>query len=148
MEITITIKMDGNEAKSLTVERKETVEGTKNAVSRYSRSFDETCSAYYKNQRSNYIFLKHVQAWVNDVLRAKGYIFLNEVYDALGMSRTEIGQLVGWVYDKENPFGDNFVDFGLGTENLDQFIMEHPDSILLDFNVDGFILDKVKKTEL
>lgn len=143
MEITITIKLDKNELKSLTVEQKETVGEIKKTVSQYARLFDETCKTYDRKPMWNYMFLKQVQAWANDALRVRGYIFLNEVYEALGMSKTKVGQIVGWIYNEKNPNGDNFVDFGLECKDFDQFIRDYPNSILLDFNVDGVILDKI-----
>lgn len=148
MEITITIKMDESELKNSKSEQKETIRETKVVASQYSRFYDETCSTYHENPVYNLMFLKQSQLYANDLLRAKGYLFLNEVYDILGMAKTKTGQLVGWIYDEKNPIGDNFVDFGIGGKCSNQSLMEGQKSILLDFNVDGFILDKIQKMEL
>ena len=43
-----------------------------------------------------------------------GYLFLNDVYDLLGIPKSKAGQVVGWIYDKNNNTdGDNYVSFGL-----------------------------------
>lgn len=92
------------------------------------------------------MFLKRQQAHATDRLQDKGHLFLNEVYDMLGMQRTKSGQVVGWIYDKKHPIGDNFVDFGiydLYKEKNREFVNGYEPSILLDFNVDGNILEMI-----
>lgn len=115
-----------------------------NTISDYSRIFYEGNPGWTKDPEMNLVYLKQQQNWANDKLKAKGFLFLNEVYDMLGFPRTKAGQIVGWVYDEENPIGDNFVDFGI--YNLDnpaniRFVNGDERSILLDFNVDGNIWD-------
>lgn len=110
--------------------------------SEYARFFDEYCPAWEKNAEYNLTFLKQQQNWANDLLQSRGHLFLNEVYDMLGIPRTKAGNIVGWVYDKENPIGDNFVDFGLTDvykPGVRDFVNGYERSILLDFNVDGDI---------
>jgi hypothetical protein len=90
------------------------------------------------------MFLRAQQQYANDKLRANGHLFLNEVYDMLGIPRTKAGQVVGWVYDAENPIGDNYVDFGIydiHRETVRNFVNGYERTILLDFNVDGNIWD-------
>ena len=90
------------------------------------------------------MFLKQQQNYANEMLKSKGHLFLNEVYDMLGIPRTKAGQVVGWVYDEKNPIGDNFVDFGLydiNREAVRNFVNGYERTILLDFNVDGNIWD-------
>ena len=70
---------------------------------------------------------------------------MNEIYRALGIPETEAGQVVGWIYDPENPEIDSFIDFGLydlHKEKTRDFVNGHEKTILLDFNPDGYILDK------
>ena len=63
----------------------------------------------------------------------------------LDIPKTKAGQKVGWIYDKKNPTGDNYVDFGIYSSDVAKrrFVNGYERSILLDFNVDGDILDKV-----
>lgn len=123
---------------------KKTVEvADPNAISPYARFFDECCSGWTKDPEVNLMFLRMQQNYANDKLQNQGHLFLNEVYDMLGMDRTKAGNVVGWVYDEENPIGDNFVDFGIydvRNEQKRDFVNGRERSILLDFNVDGDVM--------
>ena len=117
-----------------------------NDISEYARFFDESCKNWSKSQFHNQMFLKQQQNYANDLLKAQGYLFLNDVYKMLGMDVAPYGQVVGWIYDEKNPVGDNFVDFGLYDLNDEAkrlFINGQERTILLDFNVDGNILDLI-----
>jgi hypothetical protein len=114
----------------------------KNQPSPYARFFDETSSAWERNAETNLYFLRCQQTYANDKLTANGHLFLNEVYDMLGIDRSQAGAVVGWVLGPDN---DNFVDFGIynGDEKAREFVNGRERSILLDFNVDGIIFDKI-----
>ena len=117
-----------------------------NVYSEYSKFFDESCPGFTKDPEYNLMFLKDQQRYANDLLKSKGYLFLNDVYEMLGIPRTQAGQIVGWIYDEKNPIGDNFVDFGiydLHKEANRDFVNGYERVILLDFNVDGDILDMI-----
>lgn len=117
-----------------------------NEFSDYARIFDESCSGWSKDPEYNMMFLKQQQNWANDILKSKGHLFLNEVYDMLGFPRSKAGQVVGWIYDEDCPAGDNFVDFGIYNINYEKardFVNGYERSIILDFNVDGPILDMI-----
>jgi hypothetical protein len=111
----------------------------------YARFFDETSPNWVKTAEWNMIFLRAQEQWANDRLRMYGYLFLNEVYEALGLERSQAGQVVGWKIDKngQSPSGgDGYVSFGLGDifdENARAFINGLENVALLDFNVDGVI---------
>lgn len=112
----------------------------------YARFFDEGCAEWDKSPEYNLTFLKAQQNYANDRLRAEGFLFLNDVYRMLGIPPTKAGQVVGWIYDSENPCGDNYVDFGIYNgyhEANRNFVNGYEEVILLDFNVDGDILDKI-----
>lgn len=123
---------------------KKTVEvADPNYCSDYARFFDEGCLGWTKNPEMNLYFVKQVQNWANDKLKAQGYLFLNDVYEELGIPKTSAGQVVGWIYDETCPIGDNFVDFGIydvHSEAKRNFVNGYERNILLDFNVDGNIL--------
>lgn len=139
VEVT-TVDENGNE-----VTTTETVKvADPNGYSAYARFFDESCSAWQKDAEYNLMFLKSQQQYANDLLIARGRLFLNEVYEMLGIERTKAGQVVGWVYNPDEPVGDNFVDFGIYDMDSDRaraFVNGLERNILLDFNVDGNIWD-------
>ena len=101
----------------------------------YGLKFDEKCAGWSKYREDNLFFLKLIQENANIQLKAKGYLFLNEVYDMLGAPRTKLGQVCGWVYKENNPIGDNYVDLGIDRNTKDNNVF------ILDPNVDGCILD-------
>lgn len=142
MEINIIIKIDGCEVTNIT-KNTETKLDTKEDASYYARFFDEGCTGWTKDSEFNLIFLKQQQNYANELLRKKGHLFLNEVYDMLGIPRTKAGQMVGWIYNEKNPIGDNFVDFGINNARNKDFVNGYERIILLDFNVDGEILDLI-----
>lgn len=96
-----------------------------------------TSKAWEKDNDYNMMYLRAEQQYATDRLRARGYLFLNEIYDRLGVDGTKMGQIVGWVYDPSNPDYDNFVDFGIREIET----ADGETKITLDFNVQGNILD-------
>ena len=126
---------------------KETVDvADPNLTSDYARFFDDGCTGWTKDPEFNLMFLKDQQRYANDLFKSKGHLFLNEVYDMLGIPRTQAGQVVGWIYDEKNPIGDNFIDFGIydiADERKRSFVNGYDRTILLDFNVDGNILEMI-----
>jgi hypothetical protein len=123
----------------------------KDGASIYARFFDEGSANYQKSPGYNQIFLRAQQNYANDLLKARGHVFLNEVYDMLGLERSKEGAVVGWVLltgceiDTELD-GDNYIDFGIFEHSIYdamRFVNGEEKSILLDFNVDGVIYDKI-----
>lgn len=112
----------------------------------FAKFFDASCNGWSKDPELNLYFLKKQEDYANDRLRRIGHLFLNEVYDMLGIERTALGQCVGWIYNEKEPIGDNFVDFGIYNLSNDanrRFVNGTEPVILLDFNVDGVILNKI-----
>lgn len=110
----------------------------------YAKVFDEDHSDWKQDSEMNLFYLRARQAQANDMLKAQGHLFLNEVYDMLGFKRTKAGAVVGWIYDDKKPYGDNFVDFGI-TEirSHDADSDEYKRAYILDFNVVGDITSKI-----
>lgn len=116
------------------------VDGTRSV---YARFFDEYCKGWSKEAEYNRVFVQCQQNYANDLLRARGHVFLNEVYDMLGIERSKAGAVVGWVIGDGV---DNFIDFGMydaSNERARSFVNSREGSVLLDFNVDGVIYDKI-----
>lgn len=108
-------------------------------ASQYARFFDDSSPQWRNNNEYNVFFLKGQQTYANVMLRTRGHLFLNEVYDMMGLKRTSAGAVVGWV---DNGNGDSVVDFGVFKDYNKDFVNGWDDAaILLDFNVDGVIYD-------
>ena len=138
----IVVNEDGTES----VVKKTVEVADPNGYSVYARFFDDGCIGWTKDPEYNLMFLKDQQRYANDLLQTRGHLFLNEVYDMLGIPRNKMGQVVGWIYDEKNPVGDNFVDFGIydvHDEAKRNFVNGYERTILLDFNVDGNIMDLI-----
>lgn len=136
------------------VEETQTIIDEKTA-SPYARYFDDK-SIYWNDIASyNLMHLRTQERYANDLLQYKGHVFLNEVYDCLGIKRTPAGAVTGWVKGK----GDDRIDFNIynfetegyrddkvndtiGEERRD-FVNGYNKPILLDFNVDGVIYDLI-----
>lgn len=119
---------------------KEVKRADPNNWSPYARFFDEGSINWQKNSELNRLFVQCQQTYANNLLHSRGHVFLNEVYDMLGIDRSQAGQVVGWVLNHD---GDNYIDFGMFEANSSRFINGWEASVLLDFNVDGVIYDKL-----
>lgn len=111
-----------------------------NKYSIYARFFDSHCAEFRKDAEFNRMFLQVQQNFAQQKLASRGHLFLNEVYDMLGMEHSSAGAVVGWIYNGD---GDNFVDFGIYEPGNIRFVNNDEYAILLDFNVDGVIYNKI-----
>lgn len=114
-----------------------------------SRYFDEYSIYWDKtNPDQNIAHIRSVLHQANDQLYATGHLFLNDVYRMLGIADSKEGAVLGWIVDAEHP--NTYVDFGVYGVNSDDpwdFTNKEPwdgrMGILLTFNVDGIIYDKI-----
>lgn len=104
---------------------------------------------WVKNPEYNELFLRQIQQWACDKLRADGWLCLNDVLYSLRLPRVDYGQRVGWVCGKNNTDGDNFVSFGIDYESAEYeaFMNGETDGLYLDFNVQGDILTLINAYE-
>lgn len=119
----------------------------------YSLIFDETVSSWQPDADLNRNFLYLMECQANRRLKMQGHLFLNEVLDMLGNHggeslRTPVGQVAGWLYDPNDPTKHNCVDFGVtkyakNNEALNNFIDGFEPSVVIRFNCDGPIIDKI-----
>ena len=115
-------------------------------TSPYGKFFDESSPQWRTTGDANIFFLTAQQTYANTLLHARGHVFLNEIYDAIGIPRTSAGAIVGWVDNG----GDGVIDFGIynsvndcNTDNADFVNGYDCKRLLLDFNVDGVIYDLI-----
>lgn len=124
-----------------------------NDYSIHARVFDAQSVHWTKNAEYNLMFLRAQEHYLNQLLVSRGYLFLNEAYDALGFAPTKAGQVVGWIHDPER--GDAYVDLGIinamspnvVTDDARSFKAAHEPCTIVDFNIDGVIIDRVNIDE-
>lgn len=103
--------------------------------------------------QANLTTLLRAENYLNQVLRAKGYLFLSDVYEELGYTAGLLGarklqasHVLGWIFDPNDPNRASYVDFGIHdkdgnmTQHARDFQCGAEDFIWLEFNVDGDIL--------
>lgn len=95
--------------------------------------FDARSRSWCPTHEYNRTFLRAQESYVNDVLRMRGHVFLNDVYDLLGLDRTPAGAITGWLYTKDAPTHIELKIVKVTPEN----------AITLDLDVDGIIYDKI-----
>lgn len=120
--------------------------GSGEAESLYHRCYDAyNSSQWTKDPVYNLSYITAQERIFNNQLHAQGYVFLDEVYAALGLSIDDHSnaKLVGWL---DNGNGDSFIDFGIFNPDQPQnirFVEGYEPNIWLNFNCDGVIIDKI-----
>lgn len=122
----------------------------------YCRYFDdEEAGSVYdkKNKTMNIAIINMANTTLNETLKARGHVLLNDAYEALGLTRTYAGGVTGWLsrafYENvlESEYwasADNYINITYDiVKKFDKETGEYKDSILLDFNVDGVVIDKI-----
>lgn len=123
----VTTEVDGKKVK--------TVERVSTDSSPYIMEFGPGVDTWTGNFEHNLFNVTRIQQFFNDKLQATGHVFLQDVTRNLGIPDSKVGAVTGWVYGKGT--GDDYIDFGI------KDLQESHGYILLEFNVDGVILDLI-----
>ena len=137
-----TIETEYIDDKGKTKKKKEQIENVVDGPSEYAVYFDNRSSAWNGTPSYDLMFVKCQEEFANHLLVTRGFVILNEVYDALRLPHTSAGAVVGWVLGN----GDDYISFGIpkpGEERYRRFVNREENSILLDFNVDGVVWDLI-----
>ena len=87
------------------------------------------------------------ERFFNDMLVARGFVTMNDVYDDLGFPRTEAGMISGRRYKSNR--GDGYISFQPKGIDGNWAYGKDGDGIVLEFNIDGCIFDsKIAKSEM
>lgn len=108
----------------------------------YSRIFEEGATSEWQDDTySNRVFLDSQQRFAQQLLNRQGYLYLSEVYKALGFPESDTSRVVGW---KVRMLPDGTKDIPVVSFGLDQPIpdewRENRSRVLLDFNCQGLIV--------
>lgn len=104
-------------------------------LSKYAVVFDDRSFGWTKDKETNLMFIRCQENYCNDCLKTRGWLFLRDIYEMLGIQVTKESCLVGWIFEENNQRGDNFVKFTI--------IESDGPNITLDFNVDGYIINRL-----
>lgn len=117
-----------------------------NSISDYAFFFDDGCLGWTKDPETNFLIAKSIQNQMNIKLQLEGLVYLNDVRAAFGLPKTKAGAVVGWLYDENNPTGDNYIDFGIfdqDNERARAFVNGFERTLLIDPNVDGNVWELI-----
>lgn len=130
-----------------TEETVKAVSGDPDQPAGYARYFDERCRGVWKPSHDlNMMTLRCEEQYLNDLLVAQRFVFLNDMYRRLGMPETVEGQQVGWVFDPKKPNGDNCIKLRIREvyrKKTGCMTDEYEACIMIDPNVDGPIFKAV-----
>lgn len=141
MELKITIEAEGINPVVFKVDIpiEKSVENKIDKHDCVTRWFDSNSLGWIQNADLNKAFLEQQESFCDYKLRSKGYLFLNEAYDCLGLSRTAYGQKAGWVYQSDSDIKD-IVSFGINSDRNKDFNEGIECDAFLEFNVRDDIL--------
>lgn len=119
-------------------------------LSDFAAYIDKEFTQFSENAPDGYdwVMVKTQERVLNAQLATNGYLFLNDVRNALGLQPTVAGQSVGWIYDKTYKSGDGHVDLRA------QLVYRYDafgclvKTLLIDPNVDGDILTRAHSMRL
>lgn len=133
----------------------------KTAPNGFSVMYAENQRGWDRDAHLNLAYLLAQQSYLNEVLKAKGYLFLSEVYETLGFGVDYLGEarirashVLGWIYDPSDKTRDSYISFGLTDghsmvkPNVYNQVKANEPNFFLEFNYDGDIMsgDNGKKT--
>lgn len=120
--------------------------------SQFARKFDEFNDLYEKNSTPNgkepsyglynLKLLTEIETRLNDRLREKGFVTINEAYDMLHFECIKAGKNAGWLWNPNDPSCRNNTHISLGLfrnkteEDLRAIAMGITDFFIVDFNID------------
>lgn len=118
----------------------------------YTRYFDRGNPDWDDDPDIRRLFLEAKERTANMMLENRGYLLLNDVYKLLGYPATRAGYSVGWLRnDDENPNHHGYVSFGwkdISDSYSRALLNGYEECVILNFNVEGPILDKAVKYRL
>lgn len=82
----------------------------------YKVVYNELATNWENNKTYNKESIRVTQSFCDEIFGMKGYLFLDEIYEKLGLPITDKNVYgAGWVYDPGNPNMDH-IDFHIGEE--------------------------------
>jgi hypothetical protein len=115
----------------------------------YNRVFsNETSDQWQNDLGANKLFVANQQRFAQQLLNRQGYIYLSDVYKALGIAESDTSRVCGWhiTYTPDGTRNVPIVDFGIDKPIDDAWKYNQHKAIFLEFNCQGLIIGgKVQK---
>lgn len=73
----------------------------------YTLIFDNKSPKFSNSTLMNSDTLTNIEHYLNDLFITRGYLYLNDVCDALDIEPVAMGQIVGWIYDPKHKLPGN-----------------------------------------
>lgn len=77
-------------------------------------------------------FLATEEKFLNDKLKFEGFLFLNDVLEAIGFKKIKKGQLDGWMYDDLEAEGKQTIKFRVKEENGELYLNLNEEKNIID----------------
>lgn len=128
------------EGKNGKISKKELVTLDPSSAAALTYYFNESSASWVPDPGYNQTMIDGTERWANVVLDRQGHLFLNEVFDMMGLPHTMEGQVLGWVKEDLGN-NDTFVSFGHHADG--EFLAGYTKDVMLNFNIHGPILDLI-----
>lgn len=124
------------------------LDGTPTSI--YARFFDSSNPHWVNDMDCNLAFITAQETTCTRLINRRGALMLNDAFDILGFKRSTAAGYTGWL-SKEYGGKDGYADFQIkhvwkrpySNEASNNYQQGWEHCLLLDFNVDGVILDKL-----
>lgn len=96
--------------------------------------FDESNQNFHSDDQWNQFFIQRTANYFNDLLRAQGFVFLNDVLKALGLKPRVVGQIAGWTVNGAGFIHIEITQRRLNEGNVIEYFLkiEHEGVIIFD----------------
>ena len=96
------------------------------------KTIDNRSFLWRNNREYNDCAVRCALEYCYDLLKGRGYLFLNRVYQRLGLPLTKEGQTSGWVYDEAHKKDTLWTIWHKNDEEVDVHITFEPLKNILD----------------
>ena len=86
-------------------------------------TFNAECPCWGNDFDYNFMFLRCMENHINDAIRARGYIYLNEIYERLGVAWNPKDENKCIVF--ESPDRAPFIEFEVASRMPDETLVVH-----------------------
>ena len=123
----------------------------------YQCIFDEYSDRWQRYWTPDLVldYLRQKERELNDMLKIRKHVFVNEVYDKLGLERTSEGAVTGWIITRTNPHNTMETKLSLGLDEMPEeeirgIMSQHRNEdirVKIRLNPDGLIYNMIDRKD-